>query len=231
MGPFYSYATGFSPPEMRRALEYLQDFIKRVGPFDGVFGFSLGASLAIAYLLEQQQAGLASSFRFAVLFSPIFIASADDSFCETLLRRLLDDDHAPFRSAFPRGDYGLLLEDPNERVLADYLGVVLSLQSMGVGQILPNTNVDFFGVGDIEGIPRLVHPTLLEDRIQIPTVYVMGQKDIDSLMEQSKIARKMCVPSLRRVYNHDGGHDVPFKRSDVKAIVSSIRAAADEARL
>lgn len=229
-GPFHSYATGFTPLEVREALDRLEVFIQEHGPFDGVFGFSLGAALAISYMLDRQRKHAPAPFSFAVFFSPIFIASPDESYCEQLLQRWLDDDHTVFRSEFPGGEFMPLLDDSSERTLAEYLRVVLLMQSMGVGMILPNTTIDFLGAGEVAGIPRLVHPDLLRERIRIPTVHVTGRKDSPYIGEQSRIAQKLCSASIMRVHEHDGGHDVPYKRSDVKNIVSSIQATAKEGR-
>ncbi|KAI3320945.1 serine hydrolase FSH [Xylariaceae sp. AK1471] len=233
-GPFYSYATGFSPPEVRDALTRLDDFVKEKGPFDGVFGFSLGSALAMAYMLDRQSRQSACPFSFAVLFSPIFIASPDGSYCEEVVRRMLDDDHEPFRSAFPDGDFAPLLDIGGDapaiakKTFAMYLQTVLSMHSM-VGMVLPNTQLDFFGKGKTDAIPRLLHPLLSEDRVKIPTVYVTGERDMPAIAEQSRVAKGLCMASLTHSHTHAGGHDIPFKRSDVKAIVSSIRMAAEEA--
>lgn len=213
---------------MRQALSHLDNFIKEHGPFDGVFGFSLGAALAITYMLDQQKKQASSPFCFAVMFSPIFVVSPDDSFCEQLLRRWLADDHAVFRSKFPDGGFMAELEDPSEQKLAQYLQQILSMQSMGVGLILPNTNVDFLGTKKTEEVPRLIHPDLFNARIKIPTVHVSGQNDSPYIRKQSAVARDLCTASIRRVHSHDGGHDVPFKISDVNAIVPSIKAIAEE---
>ena len=215
---------------MRQALIHLDDFIKENGPFDGVFGFSLGASLAMAYMLDQQRRR-ATPFSFAVLFSPIFIASPNDDYCEHLVLRLLDDNHTAFRSAFPDGDLVPLLglsASTADQTFVEYLKTVLSMHSM-VGMILPNTRLDFFGEGKAQVIPRLLHPLLIEDRIQVPTVHVTGSKDVPSMAEQSRVAQGLCNASLARVYGHMGAHEVPFKRSDVKAVISLIRLAAEEA--
>lgn len=213
---------------MREALSRIDEFIRDHGPFDGVFGFSLGAALAISYMLDQQRKQAPPPFCFAVFFSTIFIASPDDGYCEQLLQRWLADDHAEFRSKFPDGDFVPLLEDAAERKLAEYLQLVLSMQSMGVGTILPNTNVDFLGAGKVEGIPRLIHPELLPARIKMPTVHVRGRKDSPYVGGQSQVAQGLCTSSVLRAHKHDGGHDVPFKRSDVNTIVPSIKAMAEE---
>ncbi|KAL8705621.1 MAG: hypothetical protein Q9201_001258 [Fulgogasparrea decipioides] len=184
----------------------------------------------MAYMFDQQRRG-ATPFGFAVFFSPIFIACPDDSYCEQLIMRLLDDNHTAFRSSFPDGDLVPLLglsASTAERTFVEYLQIVLSMHSM-VGRILPNTCLDFFGEGKAEVIPRLLHPLLTEDRIQIPTVHVTGSKDVPSMVEQSWVAQRLCNASLVRVHSHMGGHEVPFKKSDVKAVVSSVRMAVEEA--
>ncbi|KAF2271300.1 uncharacterized protein EI97DRAFT_388231 [Westerdykella ornata] len=48
-GPFFSYAAGFSPPQVQNALDRLDQFIREKGPFDGILGFSLGAALAMLH--------------------------------------------------------------------------------------------------------------------------------------------------------------------------------------
>lgn len=52
------------------ALDYLDDLVAEEGPFDGVLGFSEGASLATAYLLRlAHRDQLHSTFRFSLLFA------------------------------------------------------------------------------------------------------------------------------------------------------------------
>jgi pimeloyl-ACP methyl ester carboxylesterase len=219
---------------VRDALARLDDFVKEKGPFDGVLGFSLGAALAMIYMLDQQSKHSVSPFSFAVLFSPIFIASPDNNYCEELVRRMLDDDHKAFRAAFPDGDFAPLLDVGGDssaaakRTFAEYLQTVLSMHSM-VGMVLPNTRLDFFGEGKAESIPRLLHPLLTKDRVKVPTVYVTGERDMPAIAEQSRVAKGLCMASLTHVHRHAGGHDIPFKRSDVKAIISLIKTAAEEA--
>ncbi|KAF1970334.1 hypothetical protein BU23DRAFT_582091 [Bimuria novae-zelandiae CBS 107.79] len=193
-GPFYSYAAGFSPPQVQDALDRLDHFIKEKGPFDGVLGFSLGAALAMIYILDQQARHATSPFLFAVLFSPIFIASPDKTYCRELVTQMLDDKHEVFRAAFPDGEFARLLD----RTFSEYLQTVMSMRSM-VGM-----------------------------RVRIPTVCVTGEKDHSTIVEQSRAARELCMPSLTLVHTHRGGHDIPFTRSDVKSIASSIRNVAEE---
>ncbi|KIX00551.1 uncharacterized protein Z518_09616 [Rhinocladiella mackenziei CBS 650.93] len=231
-GPFQSYATGFSPQEMRETLQRIDVFVKENGPFNGVLGFSLGSAMAISYILDQQRRNpdTRPPFCFALLFSPIFVASADDHCYEGLVNRILDDDHANFRGEFPDGDFASLLDSKEECIFSEYLKVVLSMHS-SVGNILPNTRLDFLSFEAQAGnVPRLLHPEIYKERIRIPTVHVSGEKDIYAMAEQTRVAEGLCTPSLAQVHRHDGGHDIPFKRSDVQTIISMAKVAAEKGR-
>lgn len=236
-GPFYSYTTGFSPSEVQDALSRLDRFVEENGPFDGVFGFSLGSALAIAYILDRQQRHASPPFSFAVFFSPIFVASPDAGYCTDLLARMLDDDHAAFRAAFPDGDFAPLLDagasSPGDsvpaaakRTFAEYLQTVLSMHST-MGMILPNTRLDFFSGGRLDAIPRLLHPLLTKSRVRIPVVCVTGGKDSPAIAEQSRVAKELCMAPMTQVYKHARGHDIPFQKSDVQAIVSLIEITTE----
>jgi pimeloyl-ACP methyl ester carboxylesterase len=230
---------------MRTAFHRVDEFIRVNGPFHGIVGFSLGAAIAMSYILHQQRTtpDTKPSFYFAVLFSPIFVASSDDACYEGLITRLLDHAHAPFRSKFPSGEWRETLEgegeEEEERTFAEYMRVVLSMHE-SVGDILPgnNTRFEFFDDSEssggvkvgLENVPRLLHPVLTRERVRIPTVLVTGEKDVGAMAEQSQVAQGLCKASLQWKYRHDGGHDVPFKRSDVQAIVAFMREAAEEGR-
>lgn len=217
---------------MREALDRIEIFIKRKGPFDGVLGFSLGSAMAISYILDQQRKNPDGQppFGFGLFFSPIFIASSDDHCYEALVDRILDDDHSDFRAEFPDGDFSSLLQSEDERVFTEYLKVVLSMHS-SVGNILPNTRLDFLSFEAQAGhVPRLLHPRIYKDRVRMPTVYVSGEKDVYAMAEQSRVAQGLFTPSLTQPYRHDGGHDIPYKRSEVSTIISMTKKAAENGR-
>ncbi|KAK9860168.1 hypothetical protein MYU51_010509 [Penicillium brevicompactum] len=234
--PFYSHATGFSPAEVHQTFQRIDQFTEENGPFDGVLGFSLGAALAMSYILHKQRTQPHGKlpFYFATVFSPIFVASADETQYGGIVDRLLDDEHIAFRSGFPNEDFLSTLKTEDERIFADYTRVVLSMNST-VGNVLPGKSAPtgFFeepnGVQPAS-IPRMLHPKLTKDRIGIPTVVVTGAKEAGAISEQSRVAQDLCRASLRWKYQHDGGHDVPFKRSDVQEIVSFMMEAIEEGR-
>lgn len=215
---------------MREALHRIDIFIKQKGPFDGVLGFSLGSAIAVSYILDQKckNPDTKPPFCFALFFLPIFIASSDDHCYESLVDRILDNDHSDFRTEFPGGDFALLLDSKDERVFTEYLKVVLSMHS-SVGNILPNTRLDFLSFESQAGnVPRLLHPQIYKERIRIPTVHVSGEKDVYAMAEQSRVAEGLYTPSLTQLYRHDGGHDIPFKRSEVLTIISMAKDAVEK---
>jgi hypothetical protein len=234
--PFYSHATGFTPLQVREAIDRIDTFIEENGPFDGILGFSLGASLAMTYILHKQRTkpDVKPPFYFATLFSPIFVVSSDDACYEGIISRLLDDEHTEFRSAFPKEDFLSTLNTEDEKGFAKYMGVVLSMNT-SVGHVLPekSTPTRFFEDSEglkVENVPRMLHPDLSRERVGIPTVVVTGAKEAGAIAEQSHVAQGLCRASLKWKNQHDGGHDVPFKRSDVQAIVLSMMEAAEEGR-
>ncbi|KAJ5692409.1 serine hydrolase FSH [Penicillium macrosclerotiorum] len=68
---YYRYYEQLSAPSMRAALYQLSKYIETEGPFDGVIGYSQGASLAATYLIQCSK--LRSSermpFKCAIFFS------------------------------------------------------------------------------------------------------------------------------------------------------------------
>lgn len=217
---------------MQEAHKKIDDFSKEYGPFDGILGFSLGAAMAISYILEHQRSkpGLQPPFSFAILFSPIFVASADHQCYEDLVNSILDAGHAKFREFFPNGNFGSLLDSSEERIFSEYLSVVLSMHT-SVGNILPNTRLDFLSFeAHADNVPRLLHPEIYGPRIRIPTLHISGTKDSPAMAEQTRVAEGLYTPSLLQKYRHDGGHDIPFKKSDVQAIISMVRVAAEKGK-
>ncbi|KAF2203110.1 hypothetical protein GQ43DRAFT_390710 [Delitschia confertaspora ATCC 74209] len=229
-GPFYSHTTGFTATEIREALDRIHTFVQMYGPFEGIFGFSLGASIAVSYILEYQQRGYPNPFSFAALFSTTAIFSPDDRL-EQVIQPLFREDCTKFEYPTPQGgifSFESYLEQNPERDFTEYLQVVLlSMQSMGVHGILPDRDLNST---QSESLPRLIHPQLFQDRVRIPTVHVTGQREPESIKVQSRVARALCDTSWVRTYIHEGGHHVPFNISDVRAIGEIIREAGEQER-
>ncbi|KAK3300903.1 serine hydrolase-domain-containing protein [Chaetomium fimeti] len=78
-GPYYCWYEGLSTPQCLEAHDIIAETIEEEGPFDGVIGFSQGASLALSFILhhELQRPGLPCPFRFALLFCTTLVISPD----------------------------------------------------------------------------------------------------------------------------------------------------------
>ncbi|KAK4154960.1 serine hydrolase-domain-containing protein [Chaetomidium leptoderma] len=81
-GPYYCWYEGLSSPQCQEAHDIITETIEEEGPFDGVIGFSQGASLALSFILhhELHNPGLPSPFRFALFFCSNLVISPDPKF-------------------------------------------------------------------------------------------------------------------------------------------------------
>lgn len=87
------YFAYFDPADASTYLEayhQLSKFIETEGPFDGVFGFSQGAGLAIAYMARArvEQPNAAHAFKCAVLLSPTAVGDPFEWFRTGQMKRL-----------------------------------------------------------------------------------------------------------------------------------------------
>ncbi|KAI0848911.1 inducible nitrate reductase 2 [Daldinia vernicosa] len=224
LGPFYSYTRGYTMAEIREALNGIDQFVNDNGPLHGVFGFSQGASLAASYLLDYQtrKPGTQLPFEFAVLFSSISAFSPSKTCYESIIEDLLNQDF-PAIESFPEAEFNELAEP--ERIFAEYLALTFTVAN-NMGSFTEPIN--FFQQRNQEVIPRVLHHSLTQDRIKIPTVHVNGKGDLSAMSAQSRLVCGLCDQSLARVHHHPGGHGVPTNLSDVKTLVKMIDWASIE---
>ncbi|WQF85979.1 Putative serine hydrolase FSH, alpha/Beta hydrolase [Colletotrichum destructivum] len=216
-GPFYSHTTGYTPAEIQAAHNEIAATVAELGPFDGILGFSQGASLALSYIYHQQVSGEELDFKFAVLFSSVVPFSADSTYCENEIEELCS-----YRRT------GMIIKDlaPRQQVFNDCL--VRTFQSaLKIGAVLPDFNQDFFR-DDGKAVPRVLHPLLLSERIRIPTVHVSGRRDFPFMHDMHEVGYQMCDPRLSKKLYHSGGHHPPKKDSEIKAVVRAIEWAVDQ---
>ncbi|KAL0933410.1 uncharacterized protein CTRU02_212373 [Colletotrichum truncatum] len=216
-GPFFSHTTGYSPAEIEAAHHHLAATIDELGPFDGVLGFSQGASIALSYIHHQQVNGEEPDFKFAVLFSSVVPFACDASYCESEIEELC---------TFRQSGIGANNLAPKQQVFNDCL--VRTFQSaLKIGAVLPDFNQDFFSnVG--ESVPRVLHPALLSERIHVPTVHVHGRRDFPFMHDMHEIGYQICDKRFSKKLHHSGGHHPPKKDSEIKAVVKAIEWAIDQ---
>lgn len=234
-GPFYSNIPGYTPAEVRVAIENLDACVEYDGPFDGVLGFSQGGALAAAYIIDHQRRSKGRApFSFAVFLSPTVVLSPDTRDCENLIRGLLESLPGSFMQSFPRvGQADLAaIPDADQRLFASYLVEAITAFAQLGGK--EEADHSYLRSRDADRstarVPRPVHPLLVKDRIGIPTVHVRGRADFPLTLRQSENLQGLCEESLARAYTHSGGHHVPTKPSEVRAVVSAIEWAVQQSQ-
>lgn len=225
-GPYYAYTTEYTPSALREAYDDLAAIIDDEGPFDGVLGFSQGASMAAGFLVEQERRrpGKAPPFRFAIFMSSVAAFSSDDSYGSTLIREMLLK-HRDALKFFPKCSFETL--DDTEKIFAQYLALTFQ-SARAIGAFPAQFEIDFFRSGKPEMIPRVLHPSLLEHRIHIPTVHVRGLRDHPLMIAQARTVQELCEPSSAKVVEHSGGHSLPWKKMDVEALAKAIQWSIGE---
>ncbi|KAI1811936.1 inducible nitrate reductase 2 [Poronia punctata] len=227
-GPFYSYTTGYTPREMREAFEDIDAAIEDYGPFSGVIGFSQGAALAAAYLLDWQrvQQDEPPPFEFAVFFSSVAAFSGVDAVGRGTVNGLLTNtDKLNDIKSFPHHHPHHL--DETEKVFVDYLALTF-LVAKKIGAVLPEDDIGFFRHEKADMVPRILHPALHKLRLKLPTVHVLGAGDLPAMTEQSKLVHGLCDESSARLIRHNGGHGIPSRRPEAVAVAKQIEWAAAE---
>lgn len=225
-GPFYSYTAGYSPSDIRETLEDLDDFIQDCGPFDGVLGFSQGASMAASYILDHQARcpDEPAPFGFAILLSSVAAFSSDSKYCLSTIQRLI------------RENYHAACEFPNpiaadlsrpEKLFVDYLASTFKI-ARKIGATMHDYDISFFKHRDATIVPRVLHSSLTAARIRIPTVHFIGEKDHTEMVEQSLVVLGLCDTTMAQMYQHSGGHAVVSKPQEVDRLVRAIEWAAIE---
>lgn len=204
----------------------LTEIIEEDGPFDGVLGFSQGGSLAVAYLLQHEidHPNEPPPFKFAAIFSSVIGFTTNESYCRTLIENLSDGEISAL-SEFPEGDFSALSAEAKTL----FKPMANALHSGVEGGFLP-THPDqaVFKRGDTSQIPRILHPSLVQQRVRVPTIHVVGKKDQELMLEQSSLMYQLCDPALSKWLEHSGGHDVPRQLNEAKAAVKAMEWAVSE---
>ena len=141
---------GWNDIESSKSCAFLQQYIEQHdgGPFDGVLGFSEGASVAASLILRQFAEKRTSPFKFA-----IFICAVP-----------------PFR-------------------------------------------------WDCKGI---MSADQITERIDIPTAHIVGSKDL--LHQGNRILYNLCHQPSASIFDHHGGHTIPWDLKSTQGITKEIRA-------
>ncbi|VUC29885.1 unnamed protein product [Clonostachys rosea] len=231
--PLYGYYHPFDPASVLQAEEDLFAIIREEGPFDGILGYSGGASLAAQLIIKDQMENPLALpherlFRFA-----IFINAASPLYCFPL------DDYAQGELVIHDTIKGSIAEEAAEIVMRPSamrkkIGVddedqpdaeaVMAAFAKLKGVTLPDGSLGFTD-GEF-GLAR--YNAMSEERtlIDIPTLHVRCPAEH---RHHGLHLYEMCEPSTALEFHHVHDHDFPRGRNEMKRIAELIREVADMA--
>ncbi|KAI9793267.1 MAG: hypothetical protein M1816_000688 [Peltula sp. TS41687] len=208
--PYYAFWHGSSVKDIRASHRWLQELIAQRGPYDGVMMFSQGCSLISSYLLYHQleTPHLPLPFRVAVFI------------CGGLSLPILEDlGIYVSQEAWDwdaRSAVELQVKAASVATMRPGVERWISRDQMAWDPDAPVDESDVFGL-DVSGVPSDV-------RIRIPTVHVFGSKD-PRFPAAIQLAH-LCDASRRRMFDHQGGHDIPRKKDVSRKIAELIEWSA-----
>jgi len=201
--PYYKLYSSVAIPSIKAGHAWLLSHIEEHGPYDGVMSFSQGCALTSSFLLYHQAHYPDRPPPFKVA---IFI-------CGGVPLTVVED----------------LGVDVSEEAREWEESSKLILQAKASSEAILRYGTNRWG----EGFDPFVHdkrdkenvfgfdfsrvPTEL--LIQIPTVHVYGNRD--PRFPASVTLAHFCEKSVRRTFDHGGGHDIP-KRRDVRETMKEL---------
>ncbi|KAL1581637.1 hypothetical protein WHR41_09600 [Cladosporium halotolerans] len=131
--PYFVWHRQWAPTEVSKAHEYVKAAIAQNGPYDGVIGFSEGAALAAALLLEGAAGKgplVEPMFGFAVFFNAVNVLSPS----EELGIRMLESDVRDSVKSFEEGniDHGCPALDCVYALCSDAIPALIAVPTLHV---------------------------------------------------------------------------------------------------
>lgn len=197
--PYYSFYEHDSLDAIDAARKWLLAVLARSGPYDAVIMFSQGCVLGATMLLLHQAEipDLPPPFNAAIFICGGVPLAVAESIGFQIPAEVRERDVAGRRALWTQADSKAILARGADR----WAG-------------LPST-----GKSEEDLRREITGPC----QIPIPTVHVYGSKD--PLYVAGVQLSGMCEETMRRVYDHGGGHEIPRTRDVSKSIADLIRWA------
>lgn len=213
--PYYGFWDNVTIETIRASHKWLLEFLERKGPYDGVLMFSQGCALITSFCLyhQRERPGQPLPFKTA-----IFV-------CGSLPLSVVED------LDFPVSQAAYDIEDSTRRELQKKTTELGTLQPGADrwAQFDGGTKNDAKGSFDPRDVFGLDFTRMPSDlRIDIPTVHIYGFKDpkYSGAVQLSQFYN----PDLRKVYDHEGGHEIPRLDKVSERIAELVEWAASMAR-
>lgn len=189
--PYYSF---YDPDleSIKKAHRWLLDYVDEHGPYDGVMNFSQGCALSSTLLLYHQKfhPDKPPPFKVAMFICGGIVLSALDDLGFVVSEEAKEIDEKSKVQLLSRASTEAILKDGSNR------------WGVGFDPLSQKDKSNIFGF-NFENIPK-------DRMIQIPTVHVYGAKD--PRYPSSITLAQFCKASVRKTYDHGGGHDIPRTR-------------------
>ncbi|KAL8724510.1 MAG: hypothetical protein Q9166_007911 [cf. Caloplaca sp. 2 TL-2023] len=205
--PYYSFWNTLAVSDVRKAHTWLHDLLARDGPYDGVMCFSQGCSLIASFCLYHQAETPDHPLPFK---TAIFICGGVPL---QVLEELGIDVSQEARDMNEKSAKALAEQASTDAILKSGLNRWVNADGVipSDGQDAPLNPTNVFGL-DFTKMPAHL-------RIKIPTVHIYGNKD--PRCPASLQLAQFSDPTLRKTYDHGGGHDVP-RKSDVSESIAQL---------
>ncbi|MCJ1464789.1 hypothetical protein MMC07_003402 [Pseudocyphellaria aurata] len=214
-GPYRAFWNGTAIKDVRAAHQLLRTLLERDGPYDGVLMFSQGCAVVASFLLYHQAETPHLPLPFKVA---IFI-------CGGVPLQIIEE---------LGGEISQQARDVDDRSRNELQQKAASIATVqpGVDRWARPGNLAFDPTASINpanvfGLDFSRIPADL--RIKIPTVHVYGIKD--PRYPASVQLSQFCQPTLRKTYDHGGGHDIPRGKVVSESIAELVEWSATMANM
>ncbi|KAK2678808.1 Serine hydrolase FSH [Fusarium oxysporum f. sp. vasinfectum] len=181
------------PEDIEEAYERLAAYVESEGPFDGVWGFSQGGSMAALLLLMHQaeHPDTPYPFKMAIFTSAFLPHSFDNGVISWDLteKNTLEPTYLPGRIDVSHGKKLDWKKDLHTSIEYNMINAV-------------KDELDF----PVDLLLRW-RPSDIPEKIPVPSVHVRGLKDHYSFVDES--VYELFDPEMARKMTHRGGHNFP----------------------
>lgn len=219
-GPYLSYHGDPILSDVQKAYDLVMDVVNEEGPFDGVIGFSQGATLAATVIATEAIRNPGQDiFRVAV-----FLLSTTMPFDFGAGKLTISYDGINPLKATHYNTSGQNVQSKECDWLTDVrtAGVFEELEARR--KWYSDKCPDARTAQSVDVLLRY-HPTTTTQRIQIPTTHVIALKD--EHVEHARLLVRFCEEKLEKVVVYDGGHQLPRDRATVEKVAEAIHWAVE----
>ncbi|KAI8713674.1 FSH1 domain-containing protein [Fusarium sp. LHS14.1] len=191
--PNYCWYNFPYPADVEDAYKRLASYVESEGPFDGVWGFSQGGSMAALLLLMHQAENPGTPYPFKLaIFTSAFLPHSFDSGViswDLTEKNTLAPTYQPGARDVTRGKRVEWKKDPHTSIEYDMINAV-------------KDELDF----PVKLLPRW-RPTHIQEKITVPSIHVRGVKDHYHFVDDS--LSELFDQDTARKMTHRGGHHFP----------------------